>query len=232
MNPAMPARPAILARPARRHVQGTVRLVEIALIGLGIWFVLGDERRTASLDVLVAWDLAAGGYLAVGFVSAMRHRGDLQTARPPAPTSWVDRVLYSHRFNSLFVLVASAIGLAAATAVVVNRHDGKLGNAVTAAGIVAIMLAWMLLHVGYAQLYAALYFRPGPAGGGLEFPATRDPGQVEFLYFSFTMGTTFAASDVTITGRDLRWRVTMHSIISFFYNAVVLALAINILITF
>ena len=47
--------------------------------------------------------------------------------------------------------------------------------------------------------------------------------------FSFTLGTSFAASDVTVTSRTMRWHVMMHSILSFFYNTVVLAVAFGIL---
>jgi uncharacterized membrane protein len=51
----------------------------------------------------------------------------------------------------------------------------------------------------------------------------------DFLYFSFTLGTSFAASDVTVTSQAMRWHVMVHSILSFFYNTVVLAVAFGIL---
>ena len=42
-------------------------------------------------------------------------------------------------------------------------------------------------------------------------------------------GCAFATSDVTVTARRLRWTVTVHSVLAFFYNAVVMAVAFKIL---
>jgi uncharacterized membrane protein len=82
-----------------------------------------------------------------------------------------------------------------------------------------------LLHAGYARFYAGLY---AADGGGLEFPRRQQPGPVDFMYFSFTLGTSFAVSDVTVTAPGMRWHVMAHSILCFFYNAIVLAVAIGI----
>jgi uncharacterized membrane protein len=61
------------------------------------------------------------------------------------------------------------------------------------------------------------------------FPDCPHPALVDFLYFSFTVGVSFAVSDVEVRSRALRWHVMVHSILSFFYNAIVLAVAINII---
>lgn len=53
------------------------------------------------------------------------------------------------------------------------------------------------------------------------------PELAEFLYFSFTIGTSFAVSDVTVVSRSMRKRVTAHSVLSFFFNAAVVAIAID-----
>ncbi len=222
----------------RRRRLAAARVVELLLILLGVRFVVGGDDSTASaLVVLLLWDLLAAAYLTAGLVSARRHYSRPSTGLPlPASTftsgaSRLNRTLQSYRFKTLFTVTASLTGLTAAATVVINRDDDRLGGVITAAGVAGILLAWALLHAAYAQLYSALYFAPTPSGGGLQFPETVEPTQVEFLYFAFTLGTSFAASDVTVTGREFRWRVTVHSVVSFFYNAIVLALAINILIS-
>ena len=68
----------------------------------------------------------------------------------------------------------------------------------------------------------------GPAGG-LDFPRREYPGPDDFMYFAFTLGTSFAVSDVSVTAPSLRWHVMVHSVLSFFYNAIVVALAIAVL---
>ena len=49
----------------------------------------------------------------------------------------------------------------------------------------------------------------------------------DFLYFSFTIGMTAQVSDVVVTAGGLRRVVLLHSIGAFFYNTVILALAVN-----
>jgi uncharacterized membrane protein len=82
--------------------------------------------------------------------------------------------------------------------------------------------------------YAHIYYDPserkdgGKVRGGLEFPGTKEPDYWDFVYFSFVIGMTCQVSDVQITARHLRHLATAHGIISFFYNTVVVALAVNV----
>ncbi|HOQ53818.1 MAG TPA: DUF1345 domain-containing protein, partial [Micropruina sp.] len=78
---------------------------------------------------------------------------------------------------------------------------------------------------GFAQWYFAHYYsdvRPG-----MEFPGTEFPDLVDFAYFSFTIGTTFATTDVMIVTRRARWRVVTHSVLTFFFNSAILVLALS-----
>jgi uncharacterized membrane protein len=65
--------------------------------------------------------------------------------------------------------------------------------------------------------------------GGLEFPGDAQPDYLDFAYFSFVLGMTFQVSDVQITSHRLRRVALLHSIISFFFTTVILALSINLL---
>ena len=49
----------------------------------------------------------------------------------------------------------------------------------------------------------------------------------DFLYFSFVIGMTAQTSDVGIVGRPLRRLALAHGVVSFFYNTVIVALAVN-----
>ncbi|RAX22444.1 DUF1345 domain-containing protein [Actinomyces sp. Z5] len=88
--------------------------------------------------------------------------------------------------------------------------------------ILMAVLGWALLHLGYARHYERLDHLYGPA---LQFPGTADPDLTDYVYFSLTVGTTFATSDVAVTSRRLRWTVAVHSVFAFFYNAIVLVVA-------
>ena len=62
----------------------------------------------------------------------------------------------------------------------------------------------------------------------MDFPGNcPEPGPWGFPYYSFTLGMTAQTSDIAITTTDMR-RVTLaHSVLSFFCNAVIVALAVN-----
>ena len=47
------------------------------------------------------------------------------------------------------------------------------------------------------------------------------------MYFSFTVATTAATSDVNVTTSLMRRLVLLHAIVSFFFYTVILGLALN-----
>ena len=51
---------------------------------------------------------------------------------------------------------------------------------------------------------------------------------LDFAYFSFTIGMCFQTSDVTITERGIRRTTLVHGVLSFVYNTAILALALNL----
>ena len=54
-----------------------------------------------------------------------------------------------------------------------------------------------------------------------------DPDYIDFAYFSFVIGMTFQVSDVQVNSRVIRRFVLMHSLISFVFNTIIVALTIN-----
>jgi uncharacterized membrane protein len=63
---------------------------------------------------------------------------------------------------------------------------------------------------------------------GLNFPGDEEPDYWDFVYFSFVIGMTSQVSDVAVTTKPIRQIVTAHGIVSFFFNATLLALMVNI----
>jgi uncharacterized membrane protein len=72
-----------------------------------------------------------------------------------------------------------------------------------------------------------MYYHHGKAGG-LEFPGEHPPCDVDFAYFSFTLGMCFQVSDVTVLSSRIRRVALGHALLSFVYNTVILALALNL----
>lgn len=133
------------------------------------------------------------------------------------------------------VVLAGAFSLFAAAGVLqrAKELDGTAQAINFGIGVLTIVLSWCMLHVIYAVHYAHLYYDPAErkdnkARGGVAFPETKEPDYWDFVYFSFVVGMTCQVSDVPVTERSFRHLVTAHGIISFFYNTVVVALAVNI----
>ncbi len=69
---------------------------------------------------------------------------------------------------------------------------------------------------------------PRPQGPGLKFPGKLPPDYFDFLYHSFVVGMTSQVSDVQVTSRAMRRITLVHGVLSFAFNMLVLALAINV----
>jgi len=107
--------------------------------------------------------------------------------------------------------------------------QGVFAAVLNTLGVVA---AWAVLHTSYALYYASRYYRSEKSPGGLAFPGEENPRQLDFAYFAFTIGTSFAVSDVEVTDSKMRQGVLGHQILSFFYNTAILTLVITSLLTF
>ena len=97
-----------------------------------------------------------------------------------------------------------------------------------------VVSSWFLIHTVFTMHYAHAYYRdddddPSTIGsGGLEFPNEKEPDFLDFAYFSFVIGMTCQVSDVQISSQGIRRLALVHGLLSFLFNTVVLALAINL----
>jgi uncharacterized membrane protein len=91
-------------------------------------------------------------------------------------------------------------------------------------------LGWFMLHTMMAFHYAYLFYSEparSKGGSGLAFPDTKEPGAADFLYYSFVIGMTAQVSDVQVCSTRIRRTTLWHSIMSFFFNTVLIAMAVN-----
>ncbi len=96
--------------------------------------------------------------------------------------------------------------------------------------LAAAPLGWCMLHTISAFHYANLFYFTSASeapGKALEFPGTEEPDLWDFVYFSFVIGMTAQVSDVQIRTTGMRRTVTGHSVVSFFFNTVLIAMAVN-----
>ncbi|HEY0106145.1 MAG: DUF1345 domain-containing protein [Rhizomicrobium sp.] len=101
----------------------------------------------------------------------------------------------------------------------------------TALSLAGAPLGWLVIQLNETLHYSNLFYaKPGRGQKRqppLEFPGTEEPGVAEFLYFSFVVGMTAQTSDVEVRSASMRNAVTLHGFVSFLFNTVLIALAVN-----
>ncbi|HTV89233.1 MAG TPA: DUF1345 domain-containing protein [Stellaceae bacterium] len=134
---------------------------------------------------------------------------------------------------SLFALVLFGAAMSFIAIVEFSGLSHQKGQKALYLLLVSLTLgcSWLMTNVTFAYRYAHEFYSlraDGAAEGGLEFPREPHPDYLDFLYFAFVIGMTFQVSDVQITNRTLRRLATIHGLIAFLFNTVVLALTVNI----
>ena len=134
-------------------------------------------------------------------------------------------VLLSVVSASAVLLVTIAAHLSAAKALTGMEKYAHMSLAA-----VTVLTSWSFTQVMFALHYAHTYYG-GPTNdtpGGLAFPETSEPDYVDFLYVACVIGTSGQTADVAFSTSLMRRIGLIHCIFSFFYNATLIALAINI----
>lgn len=189
---------------------------------LGVGWAIGPWFFARSQALLAGFDLAAVVFLA-SCASTLWHA-------PDRIRSLAERSDASRRVMLVLSLVLTVVVFAAMVGELGLR--GRLPFADKVLIVVSVVLAWLFGNAVYALHYAHLFYSRGSHGNdraGLEFPGTPEPVMSDFVYFAFTLGVAVQTSDVQITSRHIRKVVTVHSVVGFFFNLGVLALAINVL---
>lgn len=134
-----------------------------------------------------------------------------------------------------FLILLTVLGsMLAILLIIISKNENpqtKVLHIVSA--MLGVSIAWFLLHTVYTVRYAHLYYgnSQNEKGYGLSFPEGDDymPDFKDFAYFSFVLGMTFQVSDVSITTKKMRHVALWHSLISFIFNAVIIAVTINLI---
>jgi len=174
---------------------------------------------------LAAWDAGIVGYLATLFW-LLRHATPDKIAAKVAATDE----------GRLFILFISLLGFVVSIAAIV----AEAGQAAAAHGadkpervafvLITVALSWLFVHAAFANHYAHEFYgqsASNEARGGLIFPGDLDPNFWDFMHFGLVIGVANQTADIQISSKSIRNVVTIHGIIAFVFNTVILALAIN-----
>ena len=211
-------------------------LVRIRLVGSFLLGILTSLALPASLDLssrlLIGWNIAISLYLILIGVMMVRSTHESMRRRAQQLDEGRHAVLLlavAAALGSLVAIVFELYNLKSAPPDIVALHVGL--------ALSTIISAWSFVHVIFTEHYAHGFYRDldkaedaadDDKGKGLRFPGQPRPDYLDFLYFSFTIGVANQTADTAVVSRTMRVLVLIHSVISYFFNTIILALTINI----
>ena len=194
-------------------------------LGLAVALALTENDYADLTRMPIAWDVAISVYLVAVWLQT---RG-ITSQHMIDHAAEVDEGRY-------FVLFVSLAGvLASLTAIILELQSklepGMARNAHVAFVFVTVALSWLFVHMSFAKHYAHEFYGPAEAGGireGLIFPGGEEPDFGDFIHFALVIGVAAQTADVQIAAKPIRRIVTLHGVLAFVFNTVILALTINL----
>ena len=207
------------------HFRARPRLITSAMVG-AIASVLLPGEHSAVTRGLLGWNIAVWLYLVLVIVMMLRADHDRLRRVALAQAEAASTVLTV----VILAAIASLIGI------IVELSAAKVPGAPHALphvlfALATVLSAWLLIPTMFALTYASAYYHAPHGATGLEFPDHSPefrPDYVDFLYFSFTLAVASQTADISITSSAMRRLVLVQSLLSFFFNAAILAFSINI----
>jgi len=216
----------LISRQDARH-----RLVLGLAAGAAVFFAARGHLRHWSAAI-AGWNAVAVVILALDWVTILTT--PQRKIRQLAQQQDLSRFL-----AFLFVVVTASAALFAVGFLVSVKKSQTGGHFIIhlLLTLLTVMFSWTLVHTVFGLRYAHAFYGDSDElgvqkhAGGLIFPGDRPPDYFDFAYFSFVVGMTCQVSDVQITSRRMRRLTFAHSILSFGFNTIILAVVINIAVS-
>ncbi|HTI86471.1 MAG TPA: DUF1345 domain-containing protein [Alphaproteobacteria bacterium] len=207
------------------HVGHHFRFYLSALVGIVVWLAMTgfppDLRAVTAGDAFFASYLVS---VALAFMAA-------------TPKQLRERATSEDEGITLIVLITLfAVVISFYSIVTLLGYPQQPGALHLLLAVAGVPLGWLTFHTIMAFHYAHLYYGQVALdggqhrdAGGLIFPGDDEPMAMDFLYYSFVVAMTAQVSDVQVCRTYMRRATLIHSIASFFFNTVILALAVSAL---
>lgn len=212
--------------PVRRHLKHHARFYWSLAIGVAVWAVTASLAN--SLRLAAAGDCFYGAYLIWTSAQTSRLTGNELRRHATYEDEGVILIV-------MITLGAVVLSLWLMFSLInADRHPDLLTLVLA---IASVPLGWLTLHTVAAYHYAHRYYMRVSANGtprdagGLAFPGTPEPTALDFYYYAFVVGMTAQVSDVQVLTTPMRRLTMAHGIVSFFFNTVLVALAVNLIVT-
>lgn len=178
--------------------------------------------------LIVGWDA-----LSMTFLSAM-----LVTMLDHTPTDIRARAAIDDEGKGVILTLVLAASAASVWAVgaelsLAKEAHGLMKLAHITLAFATVVASWLMVQMIFALHYAHEYYGVDEDDGardaeGLRFPGVTAPDYWDFLHFAVVIGVACATADVEFTSKGLRRLGTIHSLVAFAFNTIIVALTINL----
>ena len=198
------------------------RLSISAAIGAAVYFLL-PAHWTPLIRALVCWNCAVALFLTLVAVWMSRLSAEQLCSKYDEEDESSTVILVLVTVAALFSLVAIVEPLAT-----IKQSAGMVRVAHFGIAALTLVNSWLLVPTMFMTHYAEMFYSAKEEDRPLRFPNTRMPVFWDFAYFSFTIAAACQTSDVSTMHAHIRKVVTVHTLVSFLFNASILGFAINV----
>jgi uncharacterized membrane protein len=204
------------------YLTSLYRLHPRLLIALLIGIIAGFASTGGiALRLLIGWNTMAWLYMIMMWWLMLR-----------SDAGRVKQLAEVEDEGAYLVLATICVAAAASLGAIVLELTARGGDdKLVSYGCTAITLlgSWLLIGTVFTLHYARMFYNAEEDARPLHFPDDEaHPHYWDFLYFSFTIAVAVQTSDVSVLTRPMRMVVLAQSVMSYFFNAAILGLSINI----
>ncbi len=175
--------------------------------------------------VIVGWNIAA-------FSLLTWLKRELWSLDPIETKAFSSRDDDSRATAAAVVIIGSLASLVAVILGVIEARaaGGWVAVATIIASVCSVAASFAVVNSTFALTYLHAYFDglATSGSGGLRFPDDAQPRCSDFVYFAFTVGMSFAVSDVEVIDSGMRRRILGHALVSYAFASAILGFAINL----
>jgi uncharacterized membrane protein len=207
------------------------RLTASIIVGVAAGLVLTwlAPQMLASTRLILAWDALSLSFLGSMLVSMIEH-GPTDIRAQAAIDDEGKGVILG---LVLLAAAASVWAVGVELSVAKDTHGVLMKTTHIVLAFVTVVASWTMVQMIFALHYAHEYYGVDEDDGardaeGIDFPGHTPPDYWDFLYFAIVIGVACATADADFTSKGLRRLGTVHSLVAFAFNTIIVALTINL----
>lgn len=196
------------------------------VVALALTFI--PNGLSPSTRGILAWDATLLTFLVSTFMMMNECDGTMIKARAAEQDEGQHFIL-----GLTIVAAIISIGAIGAELSLAKNEHGWLRALRIVLAFATVAGSWLFVQMMFALHYAHEFFAEDEDEqthrAGLLFPGDETPDYWDFLHFAAVLGVAGQTADVAFASKSMRRTGTVHGMVAFIFNTVVLALTINLL---